>query len=517
MFRAIIGFIGLLLLHCAQAAELTALAYHDVVPDPGRDPYSISRSQFVAQLDYLKLNGYRPVSLDLLEKVKAGKARLPDKAVLLTFDDGLRSYAGFVAPLLKTYGYPSLVSVETGWVEGLHVPPEYRDRLMTWDELRRLRKSSLVEIISHSHDLHRGIPSNPQGNEDAAGTTRRYFPGTHSYESETEFRQRIRNDLEKSVADIKRHLGFTPRAIAWPYGGYDQVLLEEMTRAGMRFYLTMENGPTPVEQLPKIRRIVVRNTPSLSGFVDDLQYKYRLFNRRAVEFDLDPFKGAPAARQEELLSRLLDRLQAVRANTVILSPFSADRREAFFYNRQMPVATDVLNRVLHQILTRLHVQRIYLKLPEALPVGSIDDLYADLARLSWFSGVVFEAPRDAEAERRLRRLISYYRPVARFGGEGSAPAESADDFRIVRIDPAESPTQIEVRAREIERLPYESLVILGRTPGENGHELAARLRRLRGAGIKDFGYGPDDYVVGLPAPYLIVPEMSAEATRGKEN
>jgi len=517
MFRAIIGFIGLLLLPCAQAAELTALAYHDVVPDPGRDPYNISRSQFVAQLDYLKLHGYQPVSLDLLEKVRTGKARLPAKAVLLTFDDGLRSYAEFVAPLLKTYGYPSLVSVETGWVNGLHVPPEYRDRLMTWDDLRRLRKSPLVEIISHSHDLHHGIPSNPQGNEDAAGTTRRYFPETHSYESETDFRLRIRNDLEKSVAEIKRNLGFAPRAIAWPYGSYDDVLLEEMKRAGMRFYLTMENGPTSVEQLPRIKRIIVRNTPSLSGFVDDLQYKYLLYNRRVVEFNLDPFKDASAARQEELLSRLLDRLQAVRANTVILSPFTSDRGEAFFYNRQMPVAADVLNRVLHQILTRLHVQRIYLKLPESLPVPRLDDLYTDLARLDWFSGVVFEAPRDAEAEHRLRRLISYYRPIAKFGIEGSVPVGPPYDFTLVRLDPGQSPAQIEARAGEIKRIPYESLVILDRAPGENGQELAARLRRLRGAGIEDFGYGPDDYAADLPTPYLIVPEMSADATHGKEN
>jgi peptidoglycan/xylan/chitin deacetylase (PgdA/CDA1 family) len=516
MFRILIGFIGLWLLSCAQAAELTALVYHGVVADPGNDPYSVSHSQFVAQLDYLKSHGYQPVSLDLLEKARTGAARLPDKALLLTFDDGLRSYAEFVAPLLKTYGYPSLVSVETGWVDGLHVPPEYRDRLMNWDDLRQLRKSPLVEIISHSHDLHHGIPSNPQGNEDAAGTTRRYFPESRTYENEAGFRQRIRRDMEKTVSEFKRHLGFAPRAIAWPYGSYDDVLVEEAARAGMPFYLTMENGPTPVEQLPRIRRIIVRNTPSLSGFVDDLQYDYRLYHWRVVEFNLDPFKAASAARQEELLSRLLDRLQAVHANTVILSPFTADRRAAFFYNRQMPVAGDVLNRVLHQILTRLRVQRIYLKLPESLPVASLDDLYTDLARLNWFSGVVFETPRDAGAEGRLRRLIRYYHPIVKFGVEGQAPV-SGYDFTIVRLDPGSSPERIDALARDIKRLPRETLVVLGRKPDEDGGELAARLRRLRGSGIEDFGYGPDDYAAGLPATNPVVPEMAADATRGKED
>lgn len=333
---------------CAQAAELTTLTYHDVLPDPGQDPYNVSRVMFVAQMDYLKQNAYQPVSLDFLERVRRGKAVLPDKAVLLTFDDGLRSYNEFVVPMLKTYGFPSVVSVVTAWASGEDIPPEYRERLMSWPDLQKLQKSPLVEIISHSHDLHRGIPSNPQGNEYAATVTRRYSHNAHGYESETEFRRRIRQDFETSVAKMKRYLNITPRAIAWPYGAYDQVLLEEMARVGISFHFTLENGPTPPQQFPKIKRIIVRNAASLASFIDDLQYRYRLFDKRIVEFSLDPFLEVSEAKQNELLSRLLDRLAAIRANTVILSPFTADRRQAFFDNRQMPVAADILNRTLHQ-------------------------------------------------------------------------------------------------------------------------------------------------------------------------
>lgn len=389
-------------------AELTTLVYHDVTDDPGREPYNVSRSLFVAQMDYLKHNGYQPVSLELLEKASRGKARLPEKPVLLTFDDALRSYAEYVVPLLKIYGFPSVVSVVGAWADGSRTPPEYQGRLMTWEDLRKLRANPSIEIISHSHDLHRGIASNPQGNEAVATTTRRYDKEKHLYESETQFRQRIREDLTQSVSGFRRHLGFTPRAIAWPYGYYDQVLVEEKTRAGIHFHLTLENGPTPLEQLPRIKRIIVRNTASLAGFIDDLQYKYRTANQRVVEFSLDALRGLSQTGQEELLSRLLDRLQLFHATTVMVSPFTADRREAFFFNRQMPVTADVLNRVLHQILTRLRIQHIYLRLPTSLPAKNVEDLYADLARLNWFSGVVLEAPSDPEAESRLRRVVSYF-------------------------------------------------------------------------------------------------------------
>ncbi|MHB8621892.1 MAG: polysaccharide deacetylase family protein [Sulfuricaulis sp.] len=505
----------LMTLSCAQATELTTLAYHDIVSGPGSGPYGVSRSMFVAQMDYLKQNGYHPINLDLLRKVQAGKARLPDKAILLSFDDGLRSYADFVVPTLKIYGYPSAVAVVGVWADGTRVPPEYQGRMMSWNELRRLRDTPLVEIISHSHDLHRGIPSNPQGNEDAATVTRQYFNGTHTYESEIDFRNRIRSDLTQSVAEFRHHLGFAPRAIAWPYGYYDQVLVEEMRRAGIHFYLTLENGPTPVQQLPRIRRILVRNTPSLSEFADDLHYKYRLVNQRVVEFSLDPFKSVNDSRQEELLSRLLNQLQFLHVNTVIVSPFTDDHREAFFYNHQMPVASNVLNRVLHQILIRLHMQRIYLSLPSTIPVADVRDLYTDLTRLNWFSGVLFETLPTEKLESQIRHIVAYYHPIAKFGLIGLPPADRQYDFNVIRLDAGLSRLQIEQRVTMLRHQRFERLVVLGCSSNEDEHELAARLQLLRRLGVINYGFGPDDYVTAPSADNLLASEMTVIPATGK--
>lgn len=507
----------LIALPCAQAAELTTLVYHDVVSEPGNEPYSVSRSMFVAHMDYLKANGYQPVSLDLLAKVKQGKARLPEKPLLLTFDDALRSYSEFVVPTLKTYGYPSVVSVVGAWADGARIPSEYQGRLMMWSDLQKLRRTPLVEIISHSHDLHWGIPSNPQGNVNAATTTRRYFQESNSYESEIEFRQRIRGDLVQSVAEFKHHLGFAPRAIAWPYGYCDQVLVEEMKLAGMQFHLVLGNGPTSAKQFPQIKRLIVRNTPSLSEFADDLRYNYRFTDQRVIEFSLDPFKGIPDAKQEELLSRLLDRLQILRANTIIVSPFTVDQRAAFFPNRQMPVASNVLNRVLHQILTRLHIRQIYLSLPPSLAVTDMKDLYTDLARLNWFSGVVFASPPSPDTESRIRRIASYYHPFMAYGVVGSTPADRNYDFQVARLDADLSKSDIESRVEAIRHFSTKVLVVLEWDGADHDRELAARLRLLRGLGVRHYGYGKDDYVTPAPSNYIVASEMAGKSTEGKEN
>ena len=499
-----------------QAAELTTLVYHDVTAEAGREAFSVSRSMFVAQMDYLKQNGYRPVSLDFIDKVSRGKASLPEKAVLLTFDDGLRSYGEFVAPLMKIYGYPTVVSVVGAWADGSAVPDEYRGKLMTWDELRKLRDNPLVEIISHSHNLHHHAPSNPYGDFAAAGVTRRYDSQTRSYESEEKFRQRIRNDMMLTVSVFKRHLGTVPRAIAWPYGHYDQLLVEEMTRAGMRFHLTLENGPTAVSDFPRIRRIIVRNLESLAGFIEDFQYQFRAADHRVVEFSLDAFGGLTDVAQEERLSRLLDRLQYLHATTVVVSPFTADGREAFFFNRQMPVRSDILNRVLHPILHRLRIQHIYLSLPANPPVGNPDDLYTDLARMNWFSGVVFDRSADSVGEDRVRRIVSYYNPVMKFGIDGMAGPGRRYDFSITRLDAGASRADMKAAVREMKQTSTRNLVIMENADTVDNRELAARLRILRGLGIDDYGYSPDDYVTSRPSYHVVAPEMSARSPGRRE-
>jgi biofilm PGA synthesis lipoprotein PgaB len=167
------------------AAGVTVLTYHDIVADPGKDKYGVSLQSFESQLEYLKKNNYHPISLSLFIQASKGKATLPSQAVLLTFDDGLVSFRENVVPLLAKYGYPSVLSIVTGWVDGIEQPDEYRGKLLSWDDLRQLQKSPLIEIVSHSHNLHHWITSSPQQFQAPAGITHRFDPKTRTYENES--------------------------------------------------------------------------------------------------------------------------------------------------------------------------------------------------------------------------------------------------------------------------------------------------------------------------------------------
>jgi len=480
------------LLQPSPTSELTVLTYHDIVADPGADAYAVSRSRFVAQMDYLQRHGYQPVTLSLLDKVSKKQASLPHKAVLLSFDDGLESYYQFVAPLLQIYNYPSVLSVVTGWVDGKNIPPEYNNRLIQWPQLRELSQSPLVEIISHSHDLHHGVQSNPQGNEAAAGVTRLYSPSTQQYETEKQFQQRIALDLGHSVKRLKQELNISPVGITWPYGHYDNVLTTEAQSLGLHFQLNLNDGPTKISQFPRLKRFMIMGSHTLQRFADEITYKH-LNNekQRFVEIYLDHFAEQSAENQEMLLSSLLNELKQLEVNTVLIHPFSRDTRRAFFFNEQIDIAADILNRVTHQIQAQLNIRHVYLRLPanlsNTLSLKKLLHLYTDLSRLNPFSGIVFHQHTPQQITQ-IKKIARHFHPRIKFGHYGPADKLSEYDFAIIPVEASLAPEVFRQKILEAKGLPTTLLFFV--TGDNNGKKsLSSIIEMLRALGVQHYGYG----------------------------
>lgn len=130
-----------------RISNASILAYHTIAPYTGRETaeqkkYKVSPEVLEKQFIYLRDKGYTVIPLgDLVSFLEKGEPVLPEKPIVLTFDDGLDSQYENAIPLLKKYGYPATFFVYTLTVG--------KDKFMTWEQVREVMQYDIT-IGSHT-------------------------------------------------------------------------------------------------------------------------------------------------------------------------------------------------------------------------------------------------------------------------------------------------------------------------------------------------------------------------------
>jgi len=133
---------------------LAILGYHKVgAPSPGawETWYYVPEPTFVAQLSYLRDNGWSVIDVATFLRGLRAPAGLPPRAALITFDDGYRSVLEVALPCLLRFGYPAVHFVPTDFIGGRNrfdggAEPE--EPICDWDELRELERQG-VSVQAH--------------------------------------------------------------------------------------------------------------------------------------------------------------------------------------------------------------------------------------------------------------------------------------------------------------------------------------------------------------------------------
>lgn len=402
--RLLLAALCWLLAQGGMAADLPAadppqsfrvLCYHDVRDNLRQsfqtwpEPTAIDTRDLIEQFTWLQQNGWQPVSLQQIVDARAGRGRLPEKAVLLTFDDGYKSVYTKVFPLLKLFNYPAVIAVVGDWIgTPAGTPVQYGDarlarhHFVDWEEVREMTASGLVEVASHSHGMHQGIQANPQGNQIPSAIARLYRPNGNAYETDADYAARIRADLKRSADLIERHAGKRPRAMVWPYGAYNQPAVGWAAEAGMTITMNLEPGPnTPQDSLSRMRRALVTYSNGVPDLARMLQQPATYDGQlqpleRVVHVDLDYVYDPDPEKQEANLSALLDRMVRLRPTTVYLQAYADPDGDGvadalYFPNRHLPLRADLFSRVAWQLKTRSQV-KVYAWMPVMafkLPAG----------------------------------------------------------------------------------------------------------------------------------------------------
>jgi peptidoglycan/xylan/chitin deacetylase (PgdA/CDA1 family) len=206
---------------------LAILGYHKIgEPPPGgwRTWFYVPEEVFAGHLSYLREHGWQVIDLPALLKGMVAPESLPERAALLTFDDGYRTMRTVALQWLLRFGFPSVLFVPSDYIggsNGFDAGYEPEEAICDWDDLRKLERSA-VSIQSH-------------------GASHRSFSKLRLPEQEAE--------LVRSKTTLEANLERPVEVFAYPYGdGGTEVRStnEALKRNGYRAACLYKGGPNPL-------------------------------------------------------------------------------------------------------------------------------------------------------------------------------------------------------------------------------------------------------------------------------
>lgn len=220
------------------------LMYHQVLKDESRaGKYIITPNELESDLAYLSGNGYVSVLPSQLVKIREQGGRLPEKTVVITFDDGYETGLYYVLPLLKKYGMKAVINVVGSYTdeysrineEGKHLSYAY----LTWNEIKTLSDSGYVEIGNHTYDMH-------SNNGDRNGCTRK------ENESDEQYRTVLYEDAARLSDKLQQVTGKRTVAFAYPFGSLSEGRAEIIGSAGISVFMTCCEQPCSMNRNGRI-------------------------------------------------------------------------------------------------------------------------------------------------------------------------------------------------------------------------------------------------------------------------
>lgn len=229
----------------ASAAPLPAILVYHRFGASAVDSMTVRTSAFQAQMEWLRSNGFAVIPLSRLVDGLARRARLPDKAVVITVDDGHKTVLSEMLPLVRRYRIPVTLFIYPSAISNASYA-------LTWSELAALHQAGFA-IQSHTY-WH---PNFKQEKRRLAADA---------------YRELVRSQLVKPRSVLSKRLGVEADMLAWPFGIYDDELLAAAASAGYRAAFSLDRRhPRAGDNLLALPRYLITDAVSLREFAQIVQ------------------------------------------------------------------------------------------------------------------------------------------------------------------------------------------------------------------------------------------------------
>jgi peptidoglycan/xylan/chitin deacetylase (PgdA/CDA1 family) len=195
-------------------SEVIVLCYHRFEDRP-KDSLAIKPADFEAQMQALKDGGITVISMDDFLAWRRGEKGIPEKAAIISIDDGYLSGYNVAWPILKKFGYPFTMFVYTDYIKG---GPKSGGQSISWDQLAEMRDAG-VDIEGHT-------VSHSSLNARKGKTDEDYLAW-------------LKGEIVGSKEILEKNLGVRVKAFAYPYGLHNQTVRDVVKQAGYEAAFTV--------------------------------------------------------------------------------------------------------------------------------------------------------------------------------------------------------------------------------------------------------------------------------------
>lgn len=220
--------------------KIPVLMYHYIRDENTNNELVVSTKNFEAQMNYLKSNGYKTLSLDELHSILKSKQNPYEKCVLITFDDGYTDNYTNAYPILKKHKQTATIFTISGVLD---INPSY---FMTTKNIIELQ-ANRIAIENHT-EKHEKL-------------------ATLSYNDQLK-------TLSKAQSDLQNILEKPIKYFAYPYGSYNSDSIKALKSTGSLMAFTTKKGyVTEDSDLFQLSRFMIFNTTTLTEFQDIVEQR----------------------------------------------------------------------------------------------------------------------------------------------------------------------------------------------------------------------------------------------------
>ena len=205
-----------------SSIKLPVLMYHSVSDDVSKiGKYVITPKAFEEDMKYLKNQGYTAVSAKQLIKYVYLGEDLPEKPIVITFDDGMYNNKEYALPILEKYDFCGVFSIVGSYTdeytENNIVNPDYS--YLRWSDICLLSENPRIEFGNHSYAFH-------------SISRKRYGTKKNKNESLLDYINAFYQDTEKLQSEFLSNCNFKPIIYTYPFGSYSKESLRVLKKMG---------------------------------------------------------------------------------------------------------------------------------------------------------------------------------------------------------------------------------------------------------------------------------------------